>query len=579
MKTTIHTTQHETFDGKTVRDLVIEPLVCVAPDTPVSYALTLMRTKNAACLAVTYNRKPVGTFSERNLILATHYRPDMDRLTMEEVMSSPAVAVPDSMPLFDAYALMTTSRLQLLAVVDHNGDCVGIASRQGIMNVLGVSCFYQTRRVSDAMSRTVATAQRGELVSSVLARFAETSISCVVLEHERKPLAVLTDHDLSALILSRADLKLMHMEDVPARPIVGISPAASLDEAIALMNTHETTRLVVVDRSGEIVGLLTEHEAFESVESPYLRAWKSVLSRSREALVEENRNLKEKALFLEQILLIASDTAIIATDLYLKVKYFNEAASMLFDLKPADALGMRLPDLFARVGLEQQHLSRGIDAVQRKHQYAYETDLMRSTLHVTMDCWISGIRAEDDLLSGYVWNGRDVTERRELEENVKRPLVQCKLTGLLNRQSLINALSREIDRSGRYGTAFSVVMFDVDHLRQLNEEFGHGSGDEVLRQIASMISTNIRRVDTTGRLGGGEFLIIAPETTESEATYLAERIRFIVEEHYFEVAGEVTISGSVAQYHGEEDTDTFLRRAEKGLARAKSRGRNRIETA
>lgn len=403
--------------------------------------------------------------------------------------------------------------------------------------------------------------------------------ACVVLEHERKPLAVLTDHDLSALILSGADLKLMHMEDVPARPIVSISPAASLDEAIALMNTHETTRLVVVDRSGEIVGLLTEHEAFASVESPYLRAWKSVLSRSRETLLDENRNLKEKNLYLEQILHIASDTAIIATDLYLKVKYFNEAASMLFDLKPADALGMRLPDLFARVGLEQQHLSRGIDAVQRKHQYAYETDLMRSTLHITLDCWISGIRAEDDLLSGYVWNGRDVTERRELEENVKRPLVQCKLTGLLNRQSLINALSREIDRSGRYGTAFSVVMFDVDHLRQLNEEFGHGSGDEVLRQIASMISANVRRVDTIGRLGGGEFLIIAPETTESEATYLAERIRLIVEEHYFEVAGEVTVSGSVTQYHGEEDADTFLRRAEKGMTRAKSRGRNRIETA
>ncbi len=177
-----------------------------------------------------------------------------------------------------------------------------------------------------------------------------------------------------------------------------------------------------------------------------------------------------------------------------------------------------------------------------------------------------------------MWNGRDVTERRELEENVKRPLVQCKLTGLLNRQSLVNALSREIDRSGRYGTAFSVVMFDVDHLRQLNEEFGHGSGDEVLRQIASMISSNVRRVDTAGRLGGGEFLIIAPETTESEATYLAERIRFIVEEHYFEVAGN---------YHQRQcypvswrgNADVYLRRAEKGLARAKSRGRNRNETA
>lgn len=579
MITTINKTQHDTFDERTVRDLITDPLVCVAPDTPFSYAMSLMRTKHVRHLAVTYNRKPVGTFSERNLILASHYRPDIQNLSMESVMSAPAVTVPDSMPLFDAYALMATDRLHLLAVVDHNGECVGIASREGIMNVLGISYFYTKTSVADAMTRTVATAQRDESAASALARMAETSISCIVIEHERKPLGILTDRDLSAMILAGNDLATMRLEEAVAAPITSISPSASLDEAVALMNTHETTRLVVVDRVGEIVGLLTEAEALAAIESPYLRAWKSILARSRDRLIESKRALLERTRALEQILLVANDTAIIATDLYLKVTFFNEAAAMLLDLKTTDAFGMRLPDLFARANLEHQHLTRGIDAVQRKYKYAYTTDLLRASAHLMLDCWITGIRAEDDLLTGFTWTARDVTERRELEENLRRPLMRCKLTGLANRQSLLDILAREIDRASRYGTPVTLTMFDIDHLKTLNETYGHGSGDAVLQRIAGMVSTDIRRVDTAGRWGGGEFIIISPETTESEALYLAERIRGTIEGFYFETVGEVTVSGGVAQYRGEDDADAFIRKAEKGLARAKSRGRNRIEVS
>lgn len=579
MITALHKTQHDTFDEKTVRDLVTDPLVCVAPDTPLSYAMSLMRSKHVRHVAVTYNRKPVGTFSERNLVLASHYRPGLENLTMESVMSAPAVAVPDTMPLFDAYALMATDRLNLLAVVDHNGECTGIASREGIMNVLGVSYFYTKATVADAMSRTVATARRDESAASALARVAETSITCMVIEHERKPLGILTDRDLSSMILAGADLNALRLDEAACSPITAISPSASLDEAVALMNTHETTRLVVVDRSGEIVGLLTETEALAAIESPYLRAWKAILANSRDRLVENNRALIERNRALEQILMVANDTAIIATDLYLKVTFFNEAAAMLLNLKTVDAAGMRLPDLFARANLEQQHLARGIDAVQRKNKYAYTTDLLRASTHVMLDCWITGIRAEDDLLAGFTWTARDVTERKELEENLRRPLMRCKLTGLANRQSLLDSLAREIDRAGRYGTPVTLVMLDIDRLKILNETYGHGTGDTVLQRVAGMVGSDIRRVDTAGRWGGGEFVIISPETTESEAAYLAERIRITIEGCYFDTVGEVTVSGCVAQYRGEDDADAFIRRAEKGLSRAKSRGRNRIEIA
>ncbi len=579
MKTTMQISQPELFEAKTVRDILSDTFVSVTPDMAVPHALELLRRYRLRCLAVTYNNKPIGTFSSRNLLLAAHYRRDLPVLSIEAVMSSPVIAVPDSTPLFDAFALMLSEHVSFLAVVDHNEGCVGMVSRAGMVNVLGVSFFYEKKSVAEIMSRTVATAQRGEKLSTACARIAETGESCVLLEHEHKPLGILTAHDASTLILAGSDLSALRIEEVATKPIISISPSALIDEAVALMNTHEITKLPVVDRSGQIVGLLTEDTVLAGVESPYFRAWKGVLQQKRDQIMERNRELAQRSLFLEQILTVATDTAIIATDLYLKIKYFNDAAAMLLGAKPAEVIGVRLPDLFARAEFEQVHFSRGIDAVQRKHKYAYATEFFRESAHTQLDCWVTGIRAEDDLLSGYIWMARDVTEHRELEERLRRPLLQCKLTGLLNRQSLLDSLAREIDRTSRYGSPFSIIMFDVDRLKALNDSFGHHTGDAVLRQIAAMVSANIRRVDIAGRWGGGEFVLIAPESSESEATMLAERIREIIEGHYFDEAGEVTLSGGVAQYHGEEDADAVIRRAEKGLARAKGRGRNRVESA
>ncbi len=130
MKTTIHTTQHERLTGKRYATLVIEPLVCVAPDTPVSYALTLMRSKSAACLAVTYNRKPVGTFSERNLNPCHALSPrsgQADHGRSHEFScgrSARQHAVVRCVCVDDPPV-----RLQLLAVVDHNGELRGALHR------------------------------------------------------------------------------------------------------------------------------------------------------------------------------------------------------------------------------------------------------------------------------------------------------------------------------------------------------------------------------------------------------------------------------------------------------------------
>ncbi|HMK44953.1 MAG TPA: CBS domain-containing protein, partial [Dissulfurispiraceae bacterium] len=508
----------DTQASKTVRDLLRDIFVSVSPDTSIVDALSLMQQNQLHAVAVTYDDAPVGIFSERNLVLAAHFRPDYRTLAMEHVMSSPAVSIVESAPAFDAFAAMVTHGVSHLSVVDYQGKCIGVISRRGMINVLGVSFFYQNATISDVMLRTLATAKRGELLSVSCSRMAENATPCIILEHERRPIGILTQRDLSVSLLREADMKSICIEDASTRPVITIAHTAALDEAVALMNTYNITKLVVVDQNGALAGLLTEDILFAALETKNLQAWKDLLLRTRRELVDQNRALYQRNLILEHMLTVTSDVAVIATDLYLKIRYLNEAAAMLLGVPDGDAMEKRLPDLFAQIGLEAVNLSRAIDSLQQRTRYSYATDLLTASMRKSLDCWMTGVRSDDNLLTGYIWAARDVTERRELEESLRQPLMQCKLTGLLNRRSLLSALHRIIDRSCRYGSPFSLVLLDIDRLKHINETCGYRAGDGLLQQIAALMEANTRCVDVVGRWSGGEFLIIAPESSQQEAS-------------------------------------------------------------
>ena len=104
-------------------------------------------------------------------------------------------------------------------------------------------------------------------------------------------------------------------------------------------------------------------------------------------------------------------------------------------------------------------------------------------------------------------------------------LLRDELTGVYSRASLYERLREEIERASRYNNRFSVLMLDVDHFKQVNDTYGHNTGDKVLRMIAKTIRYAVRGTDTVGRWGGEEFLVLLPETNLTGAAHIAERIR------------------------------------------------------
>jgi diguanylate cyclase (GGDEF)-like protein len=165
---------------------------------------------------------------------------------------------------------------------------------------------------------------------------------------------------------------------------------------------------------------------------------------------------------------------------------------------------------------------------------------------------------------------------RAKNEDLERLSVTDGLTGLTNHRALMQRLHEEALRSRRNKHPFAVLMTDVDHFKQYNDEFGHPQGDIVLRQVARILQQSTRTVDCVARYGGEEFAVLLPETSIAGALEVAERIRAKVEVSEFPGRG-VTLSIGVAEFpRHDDDPQGVIAVADAALYVAKRGGRNQV---
>jgi diguanylate cyclase (GGDEF)-like protein len=175
-------------------------------------------------------------------------------------------------------------------------------------------------------------------------------------------------------------------------------------------------------------------------------------------------------------------------------------------------------------------------------------------------------------------------ENARLFGEVQRLAITDGLTGTYNRRHFFELAKRELSRGRRYGHPVSAIMLDIDHFKQVNDTYGHTTGDQVLRVVAERCSENTRDIDILGRYGGEEFAIVLPATDLSGAFSTAERLRLCVADVPVPTEqGDLTItislgvaSNAQAQDPGEEDVVSLLNRADAAMYAAKQAGRNRV---
>ncbi len=172
-------------------------------------------------------------------------------------------------------------------------------------------------------------------------------------------------------------------------------------------------------------------------------------------------------------------------------------------------------------------------------------------------------------------------DNARLFKQVQQLAITDSLTGIYNRHHFFDLATREFERARRYGRSLTLVMWDIDHFKIVNDTFGHLVGDQVLRVVAERSRKNLREVDVLARYGGEEFVALLPEAHMYHAREVGERLRVAIGEHPILVRDnevKITISVGVAALEaGCPSLEILLDRADQALYQAKNAGRNRVE--
>lgn len=185
----------------------------------------------------------------------------------------------------------------------------------------------------------------------------------------------------------------------------------------------------------------------------------------------------------------------------------------------------------------------------------------------------------NDLMLDVINRNALLNKQLELQlVEIKRLSVTDQLTGLYNRRKFLDAFENEIGRLKRYKHPFTLIMFDIDHFKSVNDNYGHDVGDFVLKKLASVVGGRLRKSDTFSRWGGEEFMILAHEMDIDKAKVLAEGIRSIIESTDFSPVPRLTCSFGVVTCNDAAkcEMENLTRQVDKVLYKAKNTGRNKV---
>lgn len=259
-----------------------------------------------------------------------------------------------------------------------------------------------------------------------------------------------------------------------------------------------------------------------------------------------------------------------------------------------DDLGKRIPmdgdEMFIGRGfkcdivIDQESISR-THAVIRKSGKRYTLQDLGSTNGTFVnDVAISSIELRD---GDQIKVGRTIFKfilggnmEAQYHEEIYRMMTIDALTGLHNRRFFYESFEKEFSRSKRYGRIFSLLLLDIDHFKQINDRYGHLTGDHVLRVFGGILRSLLRRDDFAARTGGEEFAVVLPEVSQTGALAVAEKIRTSIEASDINFDGvlfRITVCIGVSSYNPTLDSaDTMFKACDALLYEAKHQGRNRV---
>ncbi|MFV1956217.1 MAG: diguanylate cyclase [bacterium] len=521
----------------------------ISADATVGELLSSIHKNEKGAVVILEGREqPVGILTERDAVRLIYDGIDRNEPVKEFAKKTVITAMGDR-TIGYAMDLMLENNIRRLVVVDEMGIFLGLVTQQDLLIHLEDD-FYRTtikaKHIQDLV-RDLIYASPDESIKSALEKIIKENISAVPILQKGKTVGIIAEKD----ILDLANKKVSFGDKVGlymTSPVECVEMDTKLVDIVKIQNSKNIKRVILCDEKGMAVGIITSRDLVRNLEGDYQDFLERKLTYTKEVL-----NL------LPEMLLELVDTGEDQLVLWCNDKVINRFGEGIIDrsvtrLVPAG----RWKDICST--LRKQ--GKIEDVRYKKDGAVFE---------------FSGFYLPMDRVNEI---GRIQLIMRDITEEVMLATTDP-LTSVYNRRFMNEFLTREIQRCRRVGKEFAVVLVDLDDFKEVNDTYGHYSGDMVLKAIVGMIMCGTREYDVVGRYGGEEFLIILPEVDRLSAKVVAERIRQEIEGSEIEIVNKqkvrITASLGGACYDADgESADDLLVKADARMYKAKKAGKNMV---
>jgi len=562
------------FDTElTVNQIVQREILSCSTELSVLEAAKLMCLHKTSSIIVYRDDVAVGIWTESDCSKINYASKQEMNRPIGELMSAPVETVLCTLSLHRLILLFHRRRFRHFLVVNETGTPIGVVSQSDVIRAQGVKQFLNKRKVIDCYDSSTPEVNQRSDINHVAAIMARDRRASVIIRHgDSGKCDLVTERCLLNLLASGEATNLL-AQAYSVCPRLVLKEDTPLEIANHYLRENKINHLMVSDDKGQIIGVLSMQHIIDDIELAFVEALKSKVVEKSTALSESKRNLY----FAERIIESSLD-GIMITDCEGKIISVNPAFTSVTGYLEEEVIGQRASILssgkhdkvfYAAMWheIKKNGVWRGEVWNKRKNGDIYPQQLT-----------IVEISESQSDMTVYAAIISDITERKHAEEKIQRLAFHDELTKLPKRALFNDRLKVALSMAHRNQHRAAVIFVDLDLFKEINDSFGHDTGDQLLVAVASRLQSCVKEGDAVARFGGDEFIVLLAEIDDHNMIQgVCQRILKALRKPYTLGGKElhVTCSMGIAVYPDDgKEARELLRKADMAMYRAKDTGKN-----
>ncbi len=553
----------------TVRDLLQKEILSCSPDASLAAAAQQMAAARCGSILVVEAGEVVGIWTEYDALKLDFAEPMLAEMPIAGFMSSPVVTIDVDTPTNEAAVRFRDMDIRHLLAIDAAGNPQGIVSQSDVVLNQGIEYFISMREVGAVFNQQAVVVDGATSVPDAVEVMRKSQAEAVIVHSAAGDYGILTERDVVRLV--GVDCSTALLQDVASFPLLTLSINATLYQARKLFMENRVRHLGVTGDDEELIGLVSFSDILAHIEHEYIRHLREALQESEASLALSNRRLRSAAKAFETTL-----EGIMVTDAEHVIESVNPAFSAITGYSAGEVIGKR-PSILSSGSHDGAFYYAMKLALATEGHWQGEICNRRKDGEVYF-LWLTIDAVKDDAgrLTNYVGVFSDFTIRKAAEEQMRFNALHDPLTGLANRALLLQQLQRAVPHARRHDRKLAVIFIDLDKFKEINDNFGHHAGDQVLLTVAQRLRQGVRSEDTVARFGGDEFVLLIEDLLDNKqisaiVAKLMQRIAEPIPIDSTEFQGMASIGVAVYPDHGGEPNQ-LLHNADVAMYAAKQEG-------